>query len=307
MLLRILGTMALLCVGACAADETRGGDGDTTDTSVPSDDGDSDTPDSDVDDVGDATIETPPGDDSPPPPPPPPPEGSVPTDPVAFDAGTALRLHSGSSYYWALAPRDYDATHQTPTQLFIYLHGCGGASSDDVYAATNFYASWLGMAPGDGEEGPCWDPIEVVDGYIMDAIADMKTHFNIDTKRILIGGYSAGGEMTFYTAFHHADTFAATLTYNSSPYSMDPTPQQQAETLAGWISNAAWKLNVVHLAHTEDLVYPIAAVRTQLQMLVDAGFPVVTIERPGTHADDTTTSDRNALVYPYLSAGLHSP
>ncbi len=226
------------------------------------------------------------------------PADSVPANPVPFVKGEALRL-GGDRPYYVLAPLAYDETHQTPTMLFVYLHGCGGASSDDVYAASNYWdATWLGMAPGDSPL--CWQEQENPERIVMDAIADMKTHFNVDPKRIHIGGYSSGGDLSYATALANAGTFAAILSYNS-------IPTYENADLPALAAAATWKLNVVHLSQTEDLVYPIADVRIQMQMLRDAGFPVVHIERPGPHIDENTTMYRNTLVYPYLSSGFRAP
>ncbi len=223
----------------------------------------------------------------------------MPTSPVPFVKGEAVELESATSPYYVLVPRAYDETHRTPTMVFVYLHGCGGASSDDVYAASNYWdATWLGMAPGDSPQ--CWQDQQNPERIVMDAIADMKTHFNIDPKRIHIGGYSSGGDLSYAVALANAGSFAGILSYNS-------IPTYENADLAPLIAAAAWKLNIVHLSQTEDRVYPISDVRFQMGKLRDAGFPVTHIERPGLHMDDNTTNYRNELVYPHLRDGFRAP
>jgi len=65
---------------------------------------------------------------------------------------------------------------------------------------------------------------------------------------------------------------------------------------------------VAHLAHLQDTTYPIATVRTELQQLVTAGFPVNGIERPGTHYDEPgpgvpgTDEDIKVLLLPHVDS-----
>ncbi|MEZ0314397.1 MAG: hypothetical protein ACAI38_21730 [Myxococcota bacterium] len=227
------------------------------------------------------------------------PDGAVPTDPLEFEPGDALQMRANGITHFVLVPRGYDATHQTPAQVYVYLHGCGGASSGDVYAASNIDADWIGLAPG-GAEGQCWDNQSASAEIVMDAIAELKTHFNIDRRRVHIGGYSSGGDLSYYTALRNASSFAGILSYNS-------IPSYSAKGLQDGITAASWKLNIVHLSQTEDGVYAIADVRARFQTLRDAGFPVTHIERPGAHYDDNTTQYRNTLVYPHLEDGWRAP
>ena len=227
-------------------------------------------------------------------------KSSVPTAPLTFKAGDVLTMKTDDVTSYVMVPRAYDATHATPAQVFIYLHGCGGKSSDDVRAASNVDARWIGLAPG-GAEGVCWDKDRSKSAAIvMSALANLKSHFNVDPKRVHIGGYSSGGDLSYYTALHNASAFAGVLSYNS-------IPAYGAGELTTSIAGATWKLNIAHLSHTADDSYPIADVRARMKQLKDAGFPATLIERPGTHYDANTTNDRNTLIYPYLDAGWRAP
>jgi predicted esterase len=278
--------LALLLAAACGSSPPGdGGDGggDEVDGSDHDDVDDLDLP-GDTDTGGDGVPST---------------QSSVPANPIAFEVGERLTLQSSKSEYFVVVPRAYDVTHQTPTQLFIYLHGCGATSGEDVWAAANMNTAWIGMAPG-GNEGPCWDDQANGAELTMTALADLKTHFNIDPKRVHIGGYSSGGDLSYYTAFRNALSFAGVLAYNSSPAYTMPELQEG-------IAAAAWQFNIVHLSQTEDGLYLIADVRQQMTALTNAGFNVLHIERPGLHYDDNTTGYRNDLVYPHLSDGWLAP
>ncbi len=287
----------LLVTAACGSTAPRGGDNPSTDDDVViggdvevTSGGDDDLEVSDSEQPGDPTNG---GDGLPAP------QSSVPANPVPFEAGERLTLQSSMSEYFVVVPRAYDASHQTPTQLFIYLHGCGAVSSEDVWAAANMESTWIGMAPG-GNEGPCWEDQAHGAQLTMTALADLKTHFNIDPRRVHIGGYSSGGDLSYYTAFRNASSFAGVLAYNSSPAYTMPELEQG-------IALSSWKFNIVHLSQTEDGVYPIADVRQQMTALTNAGFSVLHIERPGLHYDDNTTDYRNQIVYPHLTDGWRSP
>ncbi|MEZ0314396.1 MAG: hypothetical protein ACAI38_21725 [Myxococcota bacterium] len=231
--------------------------------------------------------------------PPPPPALTVPSEPVAYRPGESLELDSGTTNYWIVVPRSYDATHKTPIQLYVYLHGCGGYSSGDVWAAGNIDAGWIGMAPG-GTEGGCWRDQANGMKIVLAAIADLRTHFNIDPKRVHIGGYSSGGDLSYYVAMRNANAFAGVLAVNS-------LPAYGYENLAAVIEGSTRPFHVVHLSQTEDGIYQIGTVRTQMQMLRAGGFDVTHIERPGPHYDANTTPFRNQLVHPHLWDGWRAP
>ena len=47
---------------------------------------------------------------------------------------------------------------------------------------------------------------------VVNSIAYMKTRFNIDPGKVFIGGYSGVGDMAYYAAFNHSNTFAGVIT-----------------------------------------------------------------------------------------------
>jgi predicted esterase len=236
---------------------------------------------------------------------------SVPDDPIPFTAATPFRVQGGGADYWAYVPTGYDASHGTPTTLLVWLHGCGGSSSGDIYTVDPGGAqSWITIAPG-GREGDCWDP--PADGSLVRAaIADVKTHFNVDPHRVVLGGYSSGGDLAYRTAFYDSCAYAGLLIVNSSPFR--DTGSGQAESLAA----ASCRFHVVHLAHLQDATYPIAGVREETDAVAAAGFPLQRIEVDGTHYDDAgevvnghpvpgTDADIRTYLLPHLGDGWLSP
>ena len=241
---------------------------------------------------------------------------SVPSDPIAATPDHIFTLDSGTTNY-VIVPASYDATHQTPMTLFVWLHGCEGFASGDIYmispALNGGAQDWISLAVG-GTEGGCWDP-DHDQTKVTAALADIKTHFNIKPTGVVLGGYSSGGDLGYRMIFDHTDLFAGLLAENTSPFR--DTGSTQAASLAA----ATWKINILHLAHLEDGTYPIAGVRTETDAVTAAGFPLTRIERHGGHYDDAntnvypgsdqpvpgTTTDLQTYLLPAIDAGWHAP
>ncbi len=199
---------------------------------------------------------------------------SVPTNPVDYKTAEPFELSSSASKYWVFVPESYDGSHNTPTTLFVWSHGCGGDSGGDIYTVSpGGDQSWISVSVG-GRDGECWDTAGDQD-KVLKAISNMKTHFNINPRTVVLGGYSSGGDLSYRTAFEHSRQIAGVLAENTSPFR--DTGLSQADSIAA----ASFKFNVVHLAHTQDETYGIQGVRAETDALKAAGFPVQFIERPG--------------------------
>jgi pimeloyl-ACP methyl ester carboxylesterase len=236
---------------------------------------------------------------------------STPIHPIAFAKNTPITLESGTKNF-AFIPDAYDATHQTPITLFVWLHGCGGFSEGDIWTVSPGGAaqSWISLTVG-GAEGRCWNTTQHP-AAVLAAIADIKTHFNIDPKRVILGGYSSGGDLTYRTAFQNAGQFAGVLVSNSAPFFGTGA---SSTTL---LNAASWRFPVVHLAHRGDTTYPIALVRSETNAVAAKGHTTTLIERDGSHWDSPnavvdgqvvpgTSADIATYLFPYLKAGWASP
>ncbi|HEY2056018.1 MAG TPA: hypothetical protein VGH14_18945 [Solirubrobacterales bacterium] len=227
------------------------------------------------------------------------PISTVPTDPIAYEAGTPFEVTSGPVPYWAFVPDSYDAGNQTPAPLLIWLHGCGGESSGDIWVvdpgAEGEPQDWLTIAVG-GREGECWTP-SVDEAKVLAALADVETHFNVDRRRVILGGYSSGGDLAYRTGFRHSSTFAGLLIENSSPFR--DTESSAAESLAA----ATTRPHIIHLAHSGDATYPLAGVQGEVAEVAAAGFPIELIVQPGTHSDANTDSDLRKYLLPHIDDG----
>jgi hypothetical protein len=236
-----------------------------------------------------------------------PPGSTVPTSPIAFTADTPVDRPDSGGDYWLNVPPSYDSSGQTPITLFVWMHGCGGESSGDIYTVSpGADRDYISITVG-GREDDCWDPN--TDGTkIFTAIADVKTHFNINPRRVILGGYSSGGDLAYRTIFYHANDFAGLLAENTSPFR--DTGSTQAQSLAA----AARKFDVVHLAHLQDTTYPLAGVQNEVNAMQAAGFPITLLTQPGDHYDNPgdggyagTDYDLVHYLLPHIDDGWLAP
>ena len=224
-----------------------------------------------------------------------------PSAPIAFQKGVPFTVTAGGVTSWVYVPSTYDSSHASPASVLVWLHGCGGRSQYDVSMVSPGGAqNWISLAVG-GREGSCWSGATTDGPKVLAALADLKTHFNIDPRRVVLGGYSSGGDIGYPLAFANASLFSGVLFENTGPSSA-------ALTAA---NSASWKLNIAHLAHTGDTTYPIANVRASMSTLRSKGFPVTLIERSGTHWDEDsgqsgTSYDLRASLLPFMNAGWQS-
>jgi pimeloyl-ACP methyl ester carboxylesterase len=207
---------------------------------------------------------------------------TFPVTPLAVTKSDVVSMNSAAGPYSLYVPATYDASHKTATKLLVWSHGCGGDAYGDAWA----------VSPGGSQS---WI-----------TVSDVKRRLNIDPRKVIIGGYSSGGDLAYRTAFYNAKRFAGVIVENTSPFR--DTGSSQSSSLAA----AAWKLNIVHLAHLSDPTYPIAGVRAETDAVKAAGFPLTRIERTGTHWDADTTSsgtnfDMRTYLLPYIDQGWLAP
>jgi hypothetical protein len=232
-------------------------------------------------------------------PPPARPADTTPPHPVAYTPDTPTDLTDPQSDYWIYVPHSYDATHRTPTELFVWMHGCYNLAGDDINDISSPSQAYITVSVG-GRDNDCWNAA-TDSPIVLAAIAGAEDHFNIDQRRIVIGGYSSGGELAYRTAFFNAYTFAGVLVENTQPFHDTGATAQQS------IAAAAWRFPIVHLAHTSDEAYNYSDVQSDLDQLSAAGFPVTRVTRPGTHHDANTVSDMQQYLLPHLNDGWTAP
>jgi predicted esterase len=209
-------------------------------------------------------------------------------------AGFFTRTSSASSYV-AYVPASYNGA--APMRLIVGLHGCG----DD---AMNF-ATW-GVSPYDtrgtqdhiaisigGADGRCWNASD--DAKVLAAVDDISSCFWVHQKKIVIAGFSSGGELAYRVGLSQASRFAGILIEDSGLYAANGNPD-------GLLASAPWKVNIAHLTHTSDPVFPLAQVKADWVKTKAAGFPLATSETPGAH--DGTSIDWAGWLIPQSESWL---
>lgn len=201
--------------------------------------------------------------------------------PTTYDNYGFFRHTAPGCSYLGYKPASY--SDSAPMTLFVWTHGCGGQAEGDMWAIcpNRSTQKYIAISIG-GRDGACWNA-DVDYTKILAAIEDVKKYFNVG--KVILGGYSSGGDISYYTAFFHSDKVAGVVINNSSPF-LDSGSASQSAKLAA----AKHKFNVYQMSHTNDTTYKIATVKAELQVMRDAGFPVQFIELPGTHWDSSTST-----------------
>jgi predicted esterase len=225
---------------------------------------------------------------------------------VTYDSNGFFHLDSGESTYVGYKPDTYrDAK---PISLFVWMHGCGGTAEGDMWTIAPYSSretqSYIAISIG-GRDNDCWS-VDADGPKVLAAIADVSSHFNINPRKIYLGGYSSGGDMTYRLGLQNASLFAGLLVENSDPFKDTGVTQEEL------IDSASWKINIAHLSHLSDDAYPIDNVRAGLDALTANGFPVTKIEKVGSHYDPDngasgTDYDLAHFLLPFLDAGWESP
>ena len=164
--------------------------------------------------------------------------------------------------YAVTLPENYDPAK--PTRLYVWLHGRQNntTESEFMFAQQNFRpgnVADLGQIQIDlfgriNGEGWHWGG----EADVFEGIAAMEKRFKIDEKRIVIRGFSQGGEGAWHIALHHPDSFVAaeigagTWSRRAQMPGLEP---YQLAVLKIWENMEEWALNAYNLplaAHDGD-------------------------------------------------------
>lgn len=224
--------------------------------------------------------------------------------------GDRIALSDPAGTYWAYVPSDYPTDHSRPVRLLVWLHGCGGESAGDIYNVADYWpeTDYVAIAP-DGAEGGCWNTA-THPSRVFTAINDAVSRFNIDLRRVIIGGYSSGGDLSYRTALENPRSFAGVLVHNTSPF-RDTGRSADAYRADVTARGGGYAPRVFHLHNTADGTYPIAGVRSEIDQLRGfAGFGdrVTLQEQPGGHYEPTTDADvQTTLVRGHMDDDWQAP
>jgi len=200
---------------------------------------------------------------------------------ITKDASGFFTRTSSQSSYVAYVPSSYDGTK--PMRMIVGVHGCGDSASNFAQWGPNPYDTrstqdWIGISIG-GADGRCWNASD--DVKVLAAVDDISQCFWVHQKKVVLAGFSSGGELTYRLGLGQASRFAGLLIEDSGLYAANSNPD-------GLLASAAWKINIAHRAHTSDTVFPLATVQADWAKTTAAGYPLTTSVVAGTH-DGTST------------------
>lgn len=217
---------------------------------------------------------------------------------ISKDASGFFTRSTSLGSYVGYAPASYDGTK--PVELVVAMHGCG----DNAY---NF-ATW-GPNPYDGRatqqhigisidgatgNNGCWAK-GADDAKILAAIDDVMSCFWVHKHRVVLAGFSSGGEIAYRVALMHADRFAGLLVESSGLYA-----NSDEDTL---VANASYKLPIAHVQHASDTVFNLGTVQADWAKLKTAGFSVTSWVTAGDH--NGTSTDWNTMLIPASTGWVH--
>jgi predicted esterase len=192
------------------------------------------------------------------------------------------------SDYVGFVPKAYAGK---PTTLVVGIHGCGDSAYNFATWGTNPYdtrttQTHIGISIG-GEDGNCWDTSSTKDSdKVLAAIADVSTCLYVHQQKVVLAGYSSGGELAYKMGLTMSAKFAGILIEDSGLGSTQP-------------SSASWKINVAHVTHDSDPDYTLADTQAAWAKLTAAGIPLQHTSVAGTH--DGTSTDWAGWLLPKVS------
>jgi hypothetical protein len=192
--------------------------------------------------------------------------------------------------YGVTLPEHYDPSK--PTRLYVWLHGRQNntAETEFIYGFLNRKGAGNPPVADHGQiQLDCFGRVNGAGWHwagekdVFESIAAVKKRFNIDDKRIIIRGFSQGGEGAWHISLHHPDQFAAAeigagTVSRTAEQRSDLTPYQLS-TLRIWENISEWALNIYNLplaGHDgeTDLGQLESSLRARAQ-LEKEGFPSV--------------------------------
>jgi len=190
--------------------------------------------------------------------------GSSRMSPAGAPPGT-IQFQGNQYPYSVFVPSTYNQTQSLPAILLV--HGGGGNGPD-------FMKLWQGFAEKNGiilvaPTLPLGAALEALVPQLFRALMDLvKTQWNVDSRRIYVFGYSAGGYSTFDAAMLDSTYFAA-----AGVFAAIITPDYY------WIvPKAQRKTPIAIYIGDHDQFFSLAQTRATRDLLLANGFPVHYVE-----------------------------
>ena len=194
-------------------------------------------------------------------------------------------------------PPTYEVGNPRPSRLLIALHGCGDTAANFATwaaAPTSVRSTqdYIAVAVG-GRDGQCWDTDH--DATLVAAtIARVSSCFYVHQDRMVLGGYSSGGDLAYKLAMTDSLVYSGVLIEHSGLY--DVVGSANVDNV---LASAEWKINIGHTAGINDNVYPISSVRSDYNKIVAHGFPIHYQETSEDH--NGSSDDWSGFLIPLMA------
>ena len=192
--------------------------------------------------------------------------------------------------YAITLPENYDPSK--PARLYVWLHGRQNNTTETEFIYSQLNRRGPGNPPvaDQGQiqldcfgriNGAGWHWAGEMD--VFESIAAVQKRFNIDDQRVILRGFSQGGEGAWHISLHHPDRFAAAEigagTVSRTAKQHPEFKPYQLSTLRIWENISEWALNIYNLplaGHDgeTDLGQLESSLRARAQ-LEKEGFPSV--------------------------------
>jgi len=158
--------------------------------------------------------------------------------------------------YAITLPEGYDPAK--PARLYVWMHGRQNntTESEFIFSQQTFRPGNVPVADQGQIQLDLFGRINSAGWHwageadVFEAIAAVRKRFNIDDKRILLRGFSMGGEGAWHIALHYPDRFAAAEigagTWSRRSQTPGLPPYQYA-TLKIWENMEEWAVNAFNL------------------------------------------------------------
>ncbi len=160
--------------------------------------------------------------------------------------------------YGVTLPENYDPAK--PTRLYVWLHGRQNTTTESefIYGFLNRKGAGNPPVADQGQiQLDCFGRINGAGWHwagerdVFESIAAVKKRFNIDDKRVMIRGFSQGGEGAWHISLHHPDQFAAAEigagTVSRTAEQRPDLTAYQLSTLRIWENISEWALNIYNM------------------------------------------------------------
>jgi pimeloyl-ACP methyl ester carboxylesterase len=160
--------------------------------------------------------------------------------------------------YHVSLPADYDPNK--PTRLYVWMHGRQNNTTESEFIYSFDHPRPPGNAPVADQGQIQVDLFGRINSAgwhwggeadVFEAIAAVKKRFKIDDQRVLLRGFSMGGEGAWHIALHYPDRFAAAEigagTWSSRVQMTPGLTDWQLQTLNIWEHMEQWALNAFNL------------------------------------------------------------